>query len=228
MPIGCITNSLAVALGGVLGVTLGRFLPQRVRDTLPNAFAFSAMLIGINLMIQVNSLAATILAFLCGTVLGELICLENRIAAGLRWVQLRVLRTSSMSQSQMDDLLSVLLLFCASGTGIFGALNEGMTGDSSILMAKSILDVATASIFALSLGIIVSAIAIPQLAIFLILFFSAELIVPFMTAGMMGDFRAVGGILTFITGFRLLKLKQVPVINMLPAIFLSPVFSSIL
>nr|VXZ90170.1 Protein of uncharacterised function (DUF554) [Klebsiella pneumoniae] len=40
----------------------------------------------------------------------------------------------------MNQFIAVLILFCASGTGIFGALTEGMTGDPTILLTKSILD----------------------------------------------------------------------------------------
>ena len=48
-----------------------------------------------------------------------------------------------------------------SGTGIYGALDAGMTGNVTILMSKSVLDFFTALIFACSLGIITSVIAVP-------------------------------------------------------------------
>jgi uncharacterized protein len=47
----------------------------------------------------------------------------------------------------INQFIAVLILFCASGTGIFGALTEGMTGDPTILLTKSILDFFTAAIF---------------------------------------------------------------------------------
>ena len=227
MPIGCIINSLAVALGGVLGAAFGKYLPERVRESLPNVFGFSSMLIGVNLMIGVHNLSAVILSLIVGTILGELCRIERRIDQGLRWAQTRVLRGSSMTAEQMNSLLSVLVLFCASGTGIFGALNEGMTGDGSVLLAKTILDLPTAAIFATSLGLIVAAIAIPQCIIFMILFFSAGLIVPVMSPTMIADFSAVGGVLTFIAGFRILGIKQVRLTNMLPAFLLAPAVSAL-
>ena len=61
--------------------------------------------------------------------------------------------------------------------GIFGAMNEGMTGDPSILIAKSFLDFFTAMIFACSLGIAVSVISIPLLIIQLTLAWAAALII---------------------------------------------------
>ena len=227
MPIGCIMNSLAVALGGVLGAVFGKYLPERVRESLPNVFGFSAMLIGVTLMTGVHSLSVVILSLIVGTILGELCRIERRIDQGLRWAQTKALRGSSMTAEQMNSLLSVLVLFCASGTGIFGALNEGMTGDGSVLLAKTILDLPTAAIFATSLGLIVAAIAIPQCIIFMLLFFSAGLIVPVMSPTMIADFSAVGGVLTFIAGFRILGIKQVRLTNMLPALLLAPAVSAL-
>lgn len=70
----------------------------------------------------------------------------------------------------INTLVTVIVLFCASGTGIYGSLDAGMTGDSTILISKSILDFFTAAIFACNLGYVVSVIAIPQFLIFYVLF----------------------------------------------------------
>ncbi len=59
----------------------------------------------------------------------------------------------------MNQFIAVLILFCASGTGIFGALTEGMTGDPTILLTKSILDFFSPPLFfASTLGYIITAI----------------------------------------------------------------------
>ncbi len=72
-------------------------------------------------------------------------------------------RKKPAHESFIQNFVAIIVLFCASGTGIFGAMNEGMTGDPSILIAKSFLDFFTAMIFACSLGIAVSVISIPLL-----------------------------------------------------------------
>lgn len=69
-------------------------------------------------------------------------------------------RKKPAHESFIQNYVAIIVLFCASGTGIFGAMNEGMTGDPSILIAKSFLDFFTAMIFACSLGIAVSVISI--------------------------------------------------------------------
>ena len=118
-------------------------------------------------------------------------------------------------------LVTALVLFCASGTGIYGSIVAGMTGDHSILLAKSILDFATALIFACTLGIIVALIAVPQFLIFMALYLLAGMIYPLCTPAMINDFKASGGILLLATGFRMIKVKEFPVADMIPAMVLA-------
>ena len=100
-----------------------------------------------------------------------------------------------------------------------------MTGDSSLLITKYILDFFTAAIFACNLGYIVSLIAVPQFVIFTTLFLSASFIVPLTTPDMIADFKACGGFLMVAAGFRILKLKMFPVVDMIPAMILVMPFS---
>ena len=112
--------------------------------------------------------------------------------------------------------------FKADITLVFGVCSivSGMSGDLSVLISKSILDLFTAAIFACSLGMVVCMIAIPQVIIFLILFFAATAIFPLTTPGMINDFKACGGFLMLATGFRMVKLKNFPTADMIPAMVL--------
>ena len=128
---------------------------------------------------------------------------------------------SNLTQEEFSaSLVTVIVLFCASGTGIYGSMVSGINGDQSILMAKSILDLPTALIFACSLGIVVSLIALLQLVIFLLLFALAGLLYPLFSVSMINDFKACGGLIIFVTGLRILKLKPFPIADMLPAMLL--------
>ena len=92
-----------------------------------------------------------------------------------------------------------------------------MSGDHSILFAKSVLDLFTALIFACTLGAVVCVIAIPQFIIFFILFALGGVIIPHTTPAMINDFKACGGFLMLATGFRMIKVKMFPTADMLPA-----------
>lgn len=136
-------------------------------------------------------------------------------------------QNSPTQDSFINNLVALIILFCASGTGIFGAMHEGMTGDPGILIAKSFLDFFTAIIFATSLGIAVSAIFIPMLVIQLAQASCATLIMPLTTTAMMGDFSAVGGLLLLATGLRICGIKMFAVANMLPALIIAMPLSAL-
>ena len=87
-------------------------------------------------------------------------------------------------------LVTAIVLFCASGTGIYGAIVSGISGDHSILIAKAILDFFTAMIFACSLGKVIALIALPQCLIFLALFLLSGVIMPLTAPVMINDFKA--------------------------------------
>ena len=133
---------------------------------------------------------------------------------------IKVSNTEISADEFEATLITVIVLFCASGTGIYGSIVSGMTGDHSILIAKSILDLFTALIFACILGAVVCVIAIPQVIIFLILFLCAGFIYPLTTPTMINDFKACGGFLMLATGFRMIKVKMFPTADMIPAMII--------
>ena len=222
MPIGIIVNCSAVAIGGLAGSLIGDRIPEDFRDNLNMIFGISSMGMGVASIVLMKNMPAVILALILGTCIGMLVHLGSLIRSGAASAQ-KLAGMSGSSDSAM--LLTVIVLFCASGTGIYGSLVSGMNGDHSILLAKSILDFFTALIFACSLGKVVSLIAIPQACIMLLLYFGAGFIVPLTTADMINDFKACGGFIMLATGFNILKLKTFPTADMIPSMILVMPFS---
>lgn len=223
MPIGVIVNSLSVLFGGIVGAFLGDRVPERIRTSLPLIFGVASMSMGITTIVKMHTLPAVILAVIVGTTIGELIQFEQGIEGWSNKARGPIEKLFSSKagienpKDFMDQFVSIVILFCASGTGVFGALQSGMTGDHTILLAKSILDFFTAGIFAAALGYMVAAIFIPQFIVLLILFLAASFIMPLTTPAMLADFSACGGILMLATGFRICGIKSFPIGNMLPA-----------
>ena len=101
-----------------------------------------------------------------------------------------------------------------------------MSGESSILLSKAVMDLFTALIFAGTMGVAVSLAAVPQLVVFLLIFALSQLIVPLTTPELLNDFMACGGVLTIAAGLRVSKIKNVPLTNLLPSlIFVMPLSS---
>lgn len=245
MPVGIIVNTLAILFGGLVGALWGEKIPKRLGASLPLTFGVVAMGLGVNFIVKINTLPAVVLALVLGSAIGELIYLEKRIEGFACLARGPVERLFSRKRSSrhevesvaatktenenefMEKFIGILILICTSSTGIIGALREGMTGDHSILLAKSILDFFSAGIFAATLGYLVITICIPQMLIFLSLFFSAALIMPATTPVMINDFTACGGFILLATGFRICGIKAFPVANMLPALVLAMPISHI-
>lgn len=225
MPIGVLVNASAVIIGGLVGNVLGTGLSKKVVESMNAIFGVCAMTMGICSVVLLSNMPAVMLSVLLGTIIGFAVKLGDKISAGGLWMGNCISKVfkgrGDLDEDYKKQLVTAIVLFCASGTGIYGSIVSGMTGDHSILLAKSILDIATALIFACSLGIITSFIAIPQCIIFLALFAFANAIYPFCTESMINDFKACGGILLIATGFRMMKLKDFPVADMIPAMVIA-------
>jgi uncharacterized membrane protein YqgA involved in biofilm formation len=226
MPLGVIVNTLSVAIGGIIGAFVGNKLTADFKEKINMIFGCCSMAMGISSIVLMENMPAVVFSVIIGTMIGLCIHLGDQInkAGGVmqRIVSKFIKNNSSaISQEEFDaTLLTVIVLFCASGTGIYGSLVAGMSGDHSILFSKSILDLFTALIFACTLGLVVSAIAIPQFILFFILFALGGVIIPHTTPSMINDFKACGGFLMLATGFRMIKVKMFPIADMLPAMVL--------
>ncbi len=226
MPTGIIINVLSVALGGIVGTVAGHKLSLDFKEKLNMVFGVCAMTMGISSIVLMVNMPAVIFSVVVGTAIGLAIHFGDLIAKACTQMEKLVSRLIPRKESNISDeefretLITIIVLFCASGTGIYGAIVSGMTGDQSILISKSILDFFTALIFACLLGAVVSFIAVPQLAIFMILFVLAGVIYPLTTPEMINDFKACGGVLLVATGFRMMKVKMFPTADMIPAMVL--------
>lgn len=230
MVIGPFINASAVLLGGVLGAVLSQRLPERIRSSMPSIFGLASLGIGILLVIKCANLPVMVLATLLGALIGEFCYLEKGINGAVGKAKNLISRgknTAGAHDSFIQSYVAIIILFCASGTGIFGSMQEGMTGDPSILIAKAFLDFFTATIFATTLGIAVAAISVPMLLIQLALATCATLILPLTTPAMMADFTAVGGLLLLATGLRICGIKMFAVVNMLPALIIAMPLSAL-
>lgn len=231
MPIGVIINALSVVFGGIVGALVGKKLTPEFKANLTLVFGVCSMGMGISSIGLMKYMPAVIFAIVLGTGIGLALNLGKWINKGAVQMEKPIAKLFSNQKSNLSHeeflstLVTIIVLFCASGTGIYGSLDAGMTGDSSILISKSILDFFTAAIFACNLGLVVSVVAIPQFIFFLVLFLGAKFIYPLTTPDMIADFKACGGFLMLATGFRMVKLKEFPIADMIPAMVLVMPFS---
>jgi len=232
MPYGIIINVLSVLIGGIVGTLAGRYLSTEFKTQITYVFGLCSMAMGIFTLDEMQNMPAVVFAVVLGTGVGLVFKLGKWIDKAGMMMEKPVgslFKTQFENEMTNDEYISMLVtaivLFCASGTGIYGALDSGMTGDHTILISKSILDLFTAAIFAANIGYTISTIAVPQFIIFITLFMLAQVIIPMTTPIMIADFRAAGAFLMIATGFRMVKLIEFPVADMIPAMVLVMPFS---
>lgn len=232
--IGPFLNAGAILGGGLAGGFAGHRLPERVRKGLPPVFGLVAMGIGVALTVKAEHFAVIVLSLVLGTFLGEWLDLQERVHRVAHRVQGWVPQAQGgdASDEEIDRIAaafsSLIVLFCASSTGLVGALREGLSGDSSLLIAKSILDLFTALVFAVTVGYNVALLGIPVLLIEGALVLGAHQLAAHLSQSLIVDTSACGGIILVGTGFRILDIKPIRVINMLPALLLMPAIAALM
>lgn len=228
MPTGILTDVSSVVLGGVLGSLLGARLSDRWKILLNNMLGMAAIVMGIVLIMRVHTLSAAVLAMLVGAVAGEAMQLEQNVNKLVTKLTERLMKNVEVDETYLIRVSTVVVLFCFSGTGWYGSLYEGMTGDGSILVTKAILDGTTALIFGALMGWIIPCLGAPQFCVFMLLYLVSGLVAPLITPEMTADFSAVGGIVTLTAGLRLSRIKKdIRVLNLLPSLPLAFVISAL-
>ena len=212
MPTGIIIDCLAVVLGGITGTLLKSRLSEQLKDQMNNIMGLCAMCMGISTVVLMKNLPAVVFSVILGTLIGLVIHFGAGIQKGVSLVLNKVMK--DVSSDIINLMVTAVVLFSASGTGIYGSLDAGMTGNHSVLIAKAILDFFTAVIFACKLGKATSFIGIPQFLVLFGIFCLAKVIVPLCSDVMIADFKACGGFVLVATGLRIMKVKDFPVADM--------------
>lgn len=223
--IGPYVDGASLLVGSIVGGFIGPRFSKDFRLHMPMVFGCTAIGISVAMIVKEKYLAPIVLAVIVGTIIGEIIHLESGIQKGVGYAtklfeNITTPLADINQQDFLDKFVALTVLFCFSGTGIYGSLHEGMTGDPTFLIIKGILDVFTSLIFASTMGYTIGILVIPQFIVQALLYCVAVLIIPFTNPDMLGDFSACGGVILLAIGLRLCGIKNLPVGNMIPALIL--------
>ncbi|NLE43851.1 MAG: DUF554 domain-containing protein [Chloroflexi bacterium] len=233
--LGTLMNVGTVILGGALGLLLGSRLPERMRETIMHGLGLLTMVIGIQLSLETGSILIVLGSLLMGGVFGEWLQIERRLEQLGSWVQSRTVRGASSQEPNASDrssafsqaFLTASLLFCVGPMTILGSIQDGLTGDYTLLTVKSVLDGFAGLAFASTMGpgVILSALTVLvyQGALTLGAGWASAVLTDPMTAEM----TATGGVLMVALGLGLLEIKRVRAGNLLPAVVMAPMIVAI-
>ena len=220
---GTIVNSAAIVAGSLAGILLGRFIPERFSSAMEKGAALCVLYIGVDGMLAGENTLVAILSIAIGAILGELLQLDEHMHQLGDWVERRF-GGKGAKASLSDGFVTASFLFCVGAMAVVGALDNGIRGNTDVLVAKSIIDGISSMILAstLGIGVLFSAVAVfvYQGAISLL----GVYIEPYLTEVVISQMSFVGSILIFAIGLRMLNIAKIKVGNLLPAVFMPILF----
>lgn len=235
--LGTIINVIAVLAGSLLGVFFKGGMKEKMQNILIQACGLATLFIGIggtleNMLvisedgIQTQGTLLLILSLVIGGYIGEWIDIEAKLDS--IGGKLKALVKSQNDSRFVDGFVTASLVVCIGAMAVVGSIEDGLTGDFSMLLSKSVLDFIITVVFASTMGIGVMFSALPLGVYQGMITLLAVFIAPFMTASMISSLSLVGSALIFGVGINLLWEKKLKVGNMLPALFVPIVYELVM
>lgn len=217
--LGPIVNALTVLAGGTIGLLLRGRLPQHVSASMLKVMGICTMVLGIQNALKSNDFLMLILCATLGTMMGELLRIEDRLNRMGAWIEGRV---KGGSGQIAQGLVTASLLFCVGAMTIVGSLESGLSGDHATLYVKSLMDGITSILLASTLGPGVLLAGLPVLLIQGGIALSAGWVAPWISEPIINGISAVGGLSIVCIGANLAGLgnEKLRVANMLPSLVL--------
>ena len=213
--IGPIINGGAVIVGAGIGMLVGNRMTAALQTTVFQALGLCTLSIGMSMTFKTGNPLFMIGSILLGGVAGHLMDLDGKINHGGNALK-RAFRSDNARFT--EGFVSATLLFCIGSMAIIGSLNEGISGDLTVVLTKSTLDFFAAIAFGSAYGSGVIAAAIPVVVYQGLLTHFAEYVRPYVTDQIRSELEAVGGIMIVGIGINLLDIKKITLSNYLPAL----------
>ena len=215
VPVGSLINGGVIIAGGLLGMLLGDRLPQRIRTIVFQGLGLCTLVLGFHMTLKTQNPLFMIGSVLIGGILGELLCVEDRILRGGDVLK-RAMRSGNARFT--EGFLAATLLFCIGSMAIIGPLQEGLSGDRSVVLAKATLDAFAAVALGAVYGSGVLFASLPLVIYQGSITLFADSLRPYISDFLRAELEAVGGVLIIGIGINLLELKQIRLSNLLPAL----------
>lgn len=234
--LGTIVNVIAIIVGGCIGLVFRGGLKERFRDILMQACGLAVMFIGaagafeMIFTVDGNRLSSgstmlIVISLVIGGLAGELINIEK----GLDNIgeKLKKLVKAGGDNRFVDGFVTASLVFCIGAMAICGPIDEALTGDSTTLYIKSILDMIMVMVLAsvYGVGALFSALAVGVYQGIFTVF--GVFIADFMTDSLIVSLSGVGSVLIFAVGLNLLWPKKIRVGNLLPALLVPVIWEAV-
>lgn len=219
--IGTIANTLTIVIGSAVGSLAKRGLGEKYQEVLFMAMGLAAFGIGVNAIVTGMADSVYPVLFIASLAIGGVVGTWLDIAGRFdRFVSKRSKDGGNLSQG----LSTAIMLFCFGTLSILGPMNSALHGDETYLFTNAMLDLVTSMVLASSFGFGIALAAIVLFCWQGSIYLLAAQLAPFLTSELMAEITVVGGFLILASGLGILKVREIPVMNLLPSLLVPPVW----
>ena len=232
---GTTLNIVAIIIGSVIGILIGKKLSEKFRRLITDvlgcvtaisaadalSFYWDASLT--QALPQGGAILVVVFSLLIGAAIGSWLKIEESLEVFAE--KLKSKFDKKEESNFVEGFVSASLVFAIGPLAILGSISDGMGTGIDQLVLKSTLDGFTSIAFAASLG---WGVALSSLPVGIYQFIWTG--IGISLGAILADYQiaamtAVGGVLLIGISLRLLRIKDVAVANLLPAIALAPLIA---
>lgn len=221
---GTIFNTLSIFILGFLGFFIKKSLPKETEKAVMQMIGIAVCFISVmgflasamtveNGKINTSGEILLLISLVAGMFIGEIIKLDDKINNFGKKIE-----EKAGVDGFSKGFIYMSLLSCVGAMSVFGAIQDGISGDSSILIVKSAIDGITSFIMGSAMGIGVPFAAFSVLIYQGAIALASEALQPFVTDEMMTGICIVGYAIVAMIGTNVMGITKIKIANTLPAI----------
>jgi len=217
-----VIGAAACIIWVIAGRLLRNGMPEAYSNIIMQGIGLSVVVIGISNSLETRNMLIVIMSLVVGGIIGQAVNIEHRLDALGSYAQKRLGGDENSTFSQ--GFVTASLIFCVGAMAIVGSLDAGIKGDYLTLYAKSMLDGITSIVLSSAMGI---GVAFSALAVFVYqgaITLASNALSPILSEIVIAEMTAVGGVLIMGIGLSMLNIRKFNVGNLLPALFIPPVY----
>jgi uncharacterized membrane protein YqgA involved in biofilm formation len=232
--IGTVINVFTIVGGTLVGLSVGRYISERIRLTVEQAVGMTTLVLGIATAAKTDNIVFPLVSVVLGGIIGESLRIEDRFESLGNWVRRKVeVKSQSgwMSRTSLTTLhprfvegfVTATLLFSIGPMSILGSIDDGLGRGAQILIVKAALDGLVSVLFAATMGwgVAISAVIVGIYQGLMTL--GASGLDAILTDRMVHEMSATGGIMILGIALRFMEVKPIRVGSLLPGLFVAPV-----
>jgi len=219
---GTFINIATVLVGSGIGMILKTKLPEKIVKTVFQGLGLFTLFLGFVMAMKIGSYLILVFSLVIGGIIGEALDIEKFTEKQADYIKKKI---KFGGDKFSEGMLTAFLLYCMGSMTILGVLDEGMKGDSTLLITKSVMDgfssVALTSAFGIGVAFSVIPMLIFQGGLTLLAMYFGE----FIDFSVVNELTAVGGILLIGLGTNILEIKKIKVFNLFPALIIAVILA---